>query len=179
MELLRHAVMLLSFSLFIITCSLIAVSAQDDNDSVPPPVKVISKEDRAKLDAVADLKVRTKLAVDMLKLRVDAVEKLGAKEDFDGVFSELGKFRGLLDYTIGYLQKQDAKQNKTLDNYKRLELFLRSAAPRLEVIRRDLPLRYDEYVREFQIYIRDARRKVIEPLFGDTVPPTESVNGKQ
>jgi len=177
MEPVRYALMLLAFSLFTINCSLIAVSAQED-DAAPPPVKVITKEDRTKLDAVADLKVRTKLAVDMLKLKVDTVEKLDAKEDFDGVFSELGRFRGLLDYTIGFLQKQDAKQNKTLDNYKRLELFLRSAAPRLEVIRRDLPLRYDEYVREFQIYIRDARRKVIEPLFGDTVLPGDSENGK-
>jgi len=167
----RCARSVLYFSFFTFSFSLFtAVSAQDDDDA-PPPLKIVTKEERAKLGGESDLKVRTKLAVEMMKLRIDEAERLNGTENFDGMFRELGHFRGLLDYTLGFLAQQDAKQNKTLDNYKRLELFLRAAAPRLETIRRDLPLRYEDYVRELLIYIRDARRKAIEPLFSDTVLP--------
>ena len=114
----------------------------------------------------------------MMKLRIDSAEKLNSSEDFDGVFSELGHFRGLLDFTLGFLEKQDAKQNKTLDSYKRLEISLRAVAPRIEAIRREVPLRYEDYIREFLIYIRDARRKAMEPLFSDTVLPAEGKNEK-
>ena len=164
------------FSLFTIHCSLFtAVSAQDD-DLAPPPLKIVTKEDRTKLDSEVDPKAKTKLAVEMLKLRIDAAEKLNAKEDFAGMFRELGHFRGLLDYTLVFLAQQDAKQNKSLDNYKRFELCLRAVAPRLETIRGDLPLRYEDYVRGLLIYIREARRKAIEPLFSDTVLPAEKPN---
>ena len=37
------------------------------------------------------------------------------------MFTELGHFAGLLDYSLGYLAKQNADDKKTLDGYKRLE----------------------------------------------------------
>ncbi len=166
----RYALIVVYFSLFTFSFSLLSVSAQED-ETAPPPLKIVTKEERAKLDGELDLKARTKLAVEMMKFRIGAAEKLFATEDFDGMFRDLGHFRGLLDYTLGFLEKEDAKLNKTLDNYKRVELTLRSVTPRLETIRRDLPLRYEDYVRELLIYIRDARTKAIEPLFSDTVLP--------
>ncbi len=147
-----------------------SVSCQDD-DLAPPPLKVITKAERMKLDGEGNLKAKTQVAVEMLKLRLAASEKMNFAEDFDGMFRELGHFRGILDYTLGFLEQQDPRQNKTLDNYKRLELFIRAATPRLETIRREVPLRYEDYIRELSIYFRDARRRVLEPLFGDTVIP--------
>lgn len=107
----------------------------------------------------------------MMKLRIDEAEKLNVSEDFDGVFREFGHFRGLLDYTLAFLEPLDTKQNRTLDNYKRLELCLRAAAPRIEAIRRELPMRYEDYTSELLIYIRDARRKINDSMFSDTVIP--------
>lgn len=168
----RYAVMLIYFSLFTISCSLITVSAQDD-DLAPPPLKLITKEDRKRLDSVPDLKERTKLAVDMMRLRIDAAERRNTANDFDGIFRELGYFRAVLDYSLAFLEKQDLNENKSLDNYKRLELSLRAVLPRIETIRRELPLRYEEYVRDLITYIREARNKAIEPMFDDTVLPEE------
>ncbi len=163
----------LFLSLFTVHFSLSTALAQDD-ELAPPPLKIVTKKERAKLDGEPDINTRTKIAVEMMKSRIDAAEKLNATDDFDGMFRELGHFRGLLDYTLDFLEKQDAKQNKTLDNYKRFEISLRAVAPRIETIRRELPLRYEDYVRELLIYIRDARRKASEPLFSDTVIPEKN-----
>ena len=169
----RYSRIVFCFSLFTIHFSLFtAVSAQDD-EPAPPPLKNITKEDRKRLDSVIDLKNRTKLATDMMRSRIDAAEKRNTANDFDGIFRELGYFRGLLDYSLAFLEKQDLGENKSLDNYKRFELSLRAVLPRIETIRRELPLRYEEYVRELITYIREARNKAIEPLFDDTVLPEE------
>ena len=158
--------------------SLVTPVAAQEDDPAPPPVKFVSKDERARLDGETELRTKTKLAVNMLNVSIDTAEKLSTTEDFDGMFRELGHFRGLLEYTLRFLQQQDAKLDKTLDSYKRLEIFLRGVAIQLETIRRELPLRYDDYVRELAVFVRDARRKALEPLFGDTVVPAEVKNEK-
>ena len=60
---------------------------------------------------------------------------------------------------------------KVLNNFKRIELSLRKYINRLELIRRDLPLEYEPYVRRLTKYVREARTKAVEPLFGETVLP--------
>ena len=50
-------------------------------------------------------------------------------------------------------------------------MTLRGFAPRLGLLRREIPAEYDYYVRVLIKYLRDARSKAIEPLFGDTVVP--------
>ncbi len=78
---------------------------------------------------------------------------------------------GLLDNTLDFLGKQDSNKGKVLDNYKRLEIGLRGFAPRLETIRRDLPLRYEDYVHKLLKYVRDSRSRAVEPMFGSSVVP--------
>lgn len=157
--------------LFTFYFSLSPVSAQEDDDPAPPPLKLLTKEDRKRLDGVIDPKDRTKLVVEMMRSRIDAAEKRNTANDFDGLFRELGYFRALLEYSLAFLEKQDVNENKALDNYKRFELSLRAVLPRIETIRRELPLRYEGYVRDLAAFIREARSKAIEPLFDDTVLP--------
>ena len=56
------------------------------------------------------------------------------------------------------------------------EIGLREFPPRLEAIRRDLPLEYEDYVRRLIRYLRQARTIATEPLFGDTVLPEQEQN---
>lgn len=158
------------FSLFIFHFSLLNVFAQDD-DTAPPPITIFSKEERSRLDAESDLKSRTKLALEFMGTRLAAAERLHAGEDYDGLFRELGAFQGLMDNSLDYLLKRDTGNGKVLDNFKRLEIGLRGFGPRLETIRRDLPTRYEDYVRKLVKYVRDARSKAIDPQFADTVLP--------
>lgn len=161
------------FSLFTINFSLFtAAAAQDDpSDMAPPPLRTVSKEEKAQLNDVVDLKNHTKLALELMNGRLTQAERCNSNNDFDGMFRELGGFHGLLDNTFEFLSKEDQNKVKVLDNYKRLELGLRAFTPRIEAIRRDLPLRYESYVRKLSQYVRDSRSKAVEPQFSNSVVP--------
>lgn len=126
--------------------------------------------ERTQLDTKQDLKERTKLALAFMSSRLSKAEELNAKSEFAEMYNQLGGFHALMDDTLEFLENAP-KRDKTLDNLKRFELSLRTFAPRLGLIRRDLPSEYDHYVRSLIRYLRDARTKAIEPLFGDSVVP--------
>ena len=160
------------FFLFTFAFLLSTASAQDDlPDTVPPPLIIVSKQERTSLDAQTDVKARTKLALELMQARFAAAERLNSGADFDGMFRELGGFHGLLDNTLDFLLRSDKNNNKVLNNFKRLEIGLRGFTPRLETIRRELPQRYEEYVGNLIKHVRNARTRAVEPLFSDTVVP--------
>lgn len=170
----RYRIFLLStFLLFLLNLGVAGVKGQDndDQDIAPPPLKIVSKEERAQLDAVIDVKRRTKLALELMYGRLKQAEALHSQEQFDDMFKQLGGFHGLMDNMLAFLENSDKDSRKVLDNYKRLEIGLREFRPRLELIRRDLPQRYELYVRNLIKYVRDARAKAVEPLFSNSVVP--------
>ncbi|MBK8305222.1 MAG: tetratricopeptide repeat protein [Chloracidobacterium sp.] len=157
--------------LFAIHCSLFTVLAQPEPEPIPPPVIVVTKIERQKLDALADLKERTKLSLDLMNSHLTAAEKYNTDQDFDTMFRELGGFHGLLDNAMAHIERQNAQNIKVLDNYKRIEIGLRGFSTRLEGIRRDMPDRYEDYVRKLLIHLRDMRTKAAEPFFKDAIVP--------
>lgn len=145
-----------------------SVSAQDDpNDLAPPPLKAISKDERTRLTGETNVKSRTVLALGLMTARLSAAEKFSSEENFDAMFTELGGFQGILDNTLEFLIRSDNNSDRVLNNFKRFEIGLRGFVPRIEVVRRELPVRYEPYVRSVIRYIRDARSKALEPLFGE------------
>jgi hypothetical protein len=154
--------------------SVVTISAQVDDpvdpNAVPPPVKVMSKGERAMLDARSDVKERTKLALELMSARLTRAEAFNAKGEFGEMYTELGGFHALMDDTLEFLTNSRLRDN-VLNNFKRLEIGLRAFGPRLGLIRRELPQEYDPYVRTLLKYVRDARSKAVEPLFGDSVVP--------
>jgi hypothetical protein len=98
-----------------------------------------------------------------------AAEKLNTAGDYKAMFTELGGFHALMDNGLAHLKTLDNDDRRVLDTFKRLEIGLRQFPPRLESIRRDLPVRYEDYVRRLIRYLRVARTIATEPLFGDTV----------
>ena len=159
------------FTFYFLLLPLSAPAQDDPQDLAPPPLKIISKDELTRLGAKTDLKDRTKLSLELLNARLFTAEKLTSAQDFDGMFRELGVFHGLMDDALDFLNKRDNGGGKVLDNFKRLEIGLRGMAPRIEIIRRELPLRYDTYVRKLMGYLRAARTKATETFFGDTVVP--------
>ena len=153
-----------------VTChlSLVTVYAQED-ELAPPPIRTVTKDERAKLNEQADVKIRTKLAIEMMNTHLASAEQLDARADLDGMFRELGGFHGLLDNTLEYLTRHNNDSNKMLDNFKRLEIGLRGFATRLETIRRELPTKYEDYVRTLLKYVREARSRAVDPFFDDNV----------
>ena len=151
-------------------CSLLTVPAQenDQKDTAPPPLKFISKEETRQLGAETDIKKRTKLALELMEIRLKKAEELNSQERFAEMFDELGCFHALIDKSIEFLDSKDTGGGKVLNNFKRVEMSLRAFLPRLELIRRDLPEKYEFYVRGLAKHVRQARSKAIEPFFGDS-----------
>jgi hypothetical protein len=147
-------------------------AAQDDLEvAAPPPLKIITRAEKSRLEAETDIKRRTILSIELMEAKLLKAESLTTAEDFQAMFAELGGFHALMDNTIEFLSKYGNDSNKVLINYKRLELTLRKHIIRLELIRRELPIRYEQYVRKLVKYVREARSKAVEPLFDDTVTP--------
>ncbi len=140
----------------------------------PPPLKLLAKEEKSSLEAQTDVKKRTILSLELMDSRLLKAEGYNSKEKFKEMFTELGGFHALMDNTLAFLSKSNSNNGKVLNNYKRIELSLRKYITRLELIRRDLPLEYEPYVRRLTKYVREARTRAVEPLFGETVLPGNS-----
>lgn len=161
---------LLTFT-FLVQCA----AAQDDlPDTAPPPLKIVSKDERQKLEAEDDIKDRTNLALRMMNARLGSAEMLSVNGDFDTMFRELGVFHALVDDSVTFLEKRNTNNKKVLDSFKKLEIALRGFIPRLETVRRELPLRYEDYVRLLMKFVREARMRAIDPMFGDSVVKTKT-----
>lgn len=165
---LRH---LAIFFLLIFNCSLTVVRAQDEmpNDAAPPPLKILSKDEKKLLEAQSDLKKRTQLSLELMESRLKAAEDFAAQSKFQDSINALGGFQALLEAALNHLEKTDFGSSKSDHNFKRLEIGLRKTVPRLELVRRELPFKYGYYVQKLQKVVRDARSRAIEPLFEDSV----------
>lgn len=139
-----------------------------------PPIKALTKDEKAKLEAETDLKKRIKLALDLMEIRLKNAETLNAEENYVEMFTQLGFFHALMDNTLNFLERNNVGSGKVLNYYKRFEISLRGFIARLEVIRRELPPRYEYYVRSLVKAVRDARSRAVEPLFDNTVTPNQS-----
>ncbi|MFL6374609.1 MAG: hypothetical protein ACJ73D_08095 [Pyrinomonadaceae bacterium] len=147
-----------------------AIFAQDDDtDAAPPPIAIVPKNDKAELASEATLKDRAKISLTLMDGHIAAAEKLSNEHDPNGAFKELGMFEGLMDDSVTYLAKNDTNNGKTLDALRKLEIGLRAFMPRLETIRRILPMNCDDYVRKLMAHLRDARDRAIDPMFSDNV----------
>lgn len=141
----------------------------DLSNLAPPPIKVLSKEEKNQLASQSEIKKFTKIALALMESRMKKAEEADSQDNFDAMFVELGGFHALMDYTLDFLLDKHGDGKKAFNDFKRYELGLRGFMPRLELIRRDLPIKYEYYVRVLVKYLRDARSKAIDPLFGDSV----------
>ncbi len=149
----------------------VSLFAQEDQSEItaPPPLKTISKEEKTQLAAQNGVKKYTKLSLELMDARLAKAENFNNQQQYTQMFDQLGGFHALVDDTLDYLNKHDTDSGKILNNFKRLEISLRQFAPRLELIRRDLPFKYELYVRKLIIFVREARTKAVEPLFDNSV----------
>ncbi len=168
--------LLFAFFLAVCICPSLCRAQDDERDVAPPPLKIISKEERKQLESVTDVKNRTKLALELIEARLLKAETFHTEEKYREMFDELGGFHALMDNTIDFLSRSDTNQGKVLNNFKRVELSLRKYVTRLEIVRRDLPVKYELYVRQLIRYVREARSRAVEPLFDDKILPGNKPN---
>lgn len=151
--------------------------AQDDEgvDSAPPPMRIMSKDERAQLSAKKGPKDRVVLGLQMMNTRLKRAESSNVAGNFLEMYAEFGAFQAIMDDTLQYLLRSDGGRGRALRHLKRFEIGIRGLMPRVEVIRRELPLHYEPYMRDLLRDMSKARSRAIEPFFGNTVvPDTES-----
>jgi hypothetical protein len=166
---------LLSLALCFSLCP--AVLAQVDEeppaDAVPPPIRTLSKDEKTSLEAQnSNIKKRTKISLELMDARMLKAEKYHSETNFKDSLNELAGFQAILDNALDFLIKNDSgKSDRSFINF---EIYLRKQVPRLEAIRREMPVKYGYYVGRLMRFVREARAKAVEPLFEDSVLPANA-----
>ena len=137
--------------------------------TAPPPLKIVSREERARIDQADDPKARIRATIELAELRLAKAEILTSEHDFEGATGELGKYEALIDDALNYLSPMIRDKTKTRDLYKRLELALRAHGPRLTAIRRSTPLEYAVWIKELEEFARKGRTEALNSFYGHTV----------
>lgn len=137
--------------------------------SAPPPVKIITREDRARVDGSKDDKARIRITIELAEGYLTEAEARTTQEDYDAASAALGKYRALIEDALNFLRPFARDHNRTRDLYKRLELALRAQGPRLTAIRRTTPLEYAVWVKEQEEFARQGRTDALNSFYGETV----------
>jgi hypothetical protein len=158
-----------------------AVSAQDVPEPLPtprasptplmapPPIKIISKEERAQIDQASDSKARIRTTMDLAALRITRAEQLAKQGSYDDALTEVGSYEALIQDSLDFLRDVKRDSNKTRDLCKRVELALRAHGPRLTTMRRETPLEFAVWIKKVEEFSRAARTEVLNTFYGHTV----------
>ena len=177
-----HVLLLILLSFAV---SVHVVNAQDNNPGMPPmappPPKVISNEERSRIDQTKD-KDRIRTTLELAEARLAKAQSLTEQHEFHAASSELGRYAALIEDAFGYLSTMTRDRNKTRDLYKRLELALRAHGPRITSIRRVTPLEYAVWIKQLEDFARKGRTEALNSFYGHTVvrdaPPMPSSDKK-
>lgn len=137
--------------------------------NAPPPLKIVTREERTRIDGADDSKARIRTTIELAELRLAKAEVLTGDHDFEAATGELGKYQALIDDALNYLNPMVRDKNKTRDLYKRLELALRAHGPRLTAIRRSTPLEYAVWIKALEEFARKGRTEALNSFYGHTV----------
>lgn len=151
-----------------------SASAQEAQPSptpltAPPPIKIISKEERMQIDQSGDSKGRLRLTIDLAAGHLTRAEQLTAQGNFDAAATEVGSYHALIEDALDFLATMKRDSNKTRDHYKRLELALRGHGPRLTTMRRTTPLEYAVWIKKVEEFAREGRTEALNSFYGHTV----------
>jgi hypothetical protein len=150
----------------------VPVFAQDPQHTpevAPPPLKTITRADRAQIDAENDSKDRVKLILALAETNLATAEARSLQSDYAAASGAIGRYWALLEDVFGFLKTMKPDSNKTRDLYKRVELTLRAQGPRLTAMRRSTPAEYSVWIKEIEEFARNGRTEALNSFYGHTV----------
>lgn len=156
-----------------LACPLV-VQAQNPQPSptpltAPPPLKVISKDERQQLDQAKDSKQRLRLTIELADAHLTRAEQLTMQTEYEAASNEVGTYHALIEDALESLSPLKQDSNKARDLYKRLELALRADGPRLTSMRRVTPLEFAVWIKKVEDFARDGRTEALNSFYGHTV----------
>lgn len=135
----------------------------------PPPIKLISKEERAQIDQAGDSKARIRATMELASMRITRAEQLAKDGRFDDALTQVGSYEALIQDTLDFLKGMKRDSNKTRDLCKRVELALRAHGPRLTTMRRETPLEFAVWIKKVEDFARASRTEMLNTFYGHTV----------
>src|SRR6266576_6430340 len=146
-----------------------ALEVRAQEQAAPPPLKIVTRQDRLQLDEEKDTKDRVRLSLALAESHLASAELQTSHLNYDEAAAEAGKYWALLEDVFLFLSKQKLDSNKTRDLYKRVELTLRAHGPRLSIMRRSTPAAYAIWIKETEDFARQGRTEALNSFYGHTV----------
>jgi hypothetical protein len=149
-----------------------AVNAQDSRSpqhTAPPPLKIITRTERAQLNEAKDEKARVKLTIELAETHLANVESKTALQQYDAAAAEAGMYWALFEDVLRFMKRAERDNNKKRDLYKRLELALRAHGTRLSAVRRTTPSEYAVWIKDLEDFARSSRTEALNSFYGHTV----------
>lgn len=145
-----------------------AISQQEEpEDLAPPPVTILVEEEKMQIDTQNNLKKKVETSLKLLEERLKASEQATNEQNYRKALDHLGKYRALVEYMIKIFDQVKKQDKRFFSAIKDFEITLRKQTPRLELIRREMPLRYGWHVQRLIRFVREARGKTLEPMLID------------
>lgn len=132
-----------------------------------PPRKYVPEDLKARLAAAKNVKERVKLTLAITEERLNAAAGHTAAERYLEAGNEFGIYQALVEDVILFLQRASNDPRKMRDQFKRVELTLRSHVSRLETMRRMTPSEEAIHIRHCIEFVREARGRALESFFDD------------
>lgn len=145
----------------------------------PPPMRFVSRDERAQLAASKDSKARLRATIELAEVHLSGAEHSTAQKKFDHASEEVGRYLGLIGDARMVLAALNRDKNSTRDLYRRLDIALRAHVPRLAVIRRTTPAGYAGHIKAAEEFARDTRTEALDSFYGHSVLREDSGNQKK
>lgn len=149
-----------------------ALGGQDprvQEQTAPPPLKIITRPERSQLNESKDAKARVKTTIELAETHLADAENHTSLHDYDKAAAEAGMYWALVEDAFSFMKTMERDNNRRRDLYKRLELALRAHGPRLSTIRRSTPAEYAVWIKEIEDFARKARTEALNSFYGNTV----------
>jgi hypothetical protein len=167
------AISRLGISILVVVCTTASLVAgrevRTQEQTAPPPLKIVTRHDRIQLDEEKDPKARVRLTLDLAEAHLANAELDTSHLNYDDAAAEAGKYSALIEDVFVFLGSLKQDSNKTRDLYKRVELALRAQGPRLSIMRRTTPSAYAIWIKETEDFARRGRTEALNSFYGHTV----------
>lgn len=137
--------------------------------TAPPPLKIITRQDRMQIDAEKDTKSRVQLTLALAEGHLANAELQTSHLNYDEAAAASGRYAALIEELLTFIGTLKRDSNKTRDLYKRVELALRAQGPRLAFMRRSTPAAYALWIKETEDFARRGRTEALNSFYGQTV----------
>ncbi len=137
--------------------------------TAPPPLKTISRGERAQLTESKDAKARVRITLELALVHLAEAEAQTSQHDYAAAAAGAGRYWALVEDLFGFLKTMKTDSDKTRDLYKRVEMALRAHGPRLSAIRRGTPAEYSVWIKEIEDFARNGRTEALNSFYGHTV----------